>query len=1347
MARRLKIALWILAALLVGLGSAPFWAAPLIDWNSQRQRLAGLLTEALGVAVAIKGDLEVESLLPRAQMSVGRVELVLGAPDESTTVSVERVAVTVRMWPLLDGILDVTSVQIEGIRAAYTIDELGRHQWIERHTPGPHDGGDMADPEAPETRVAPDAKQPFIRDVRLGELQVSDAALVYDNRITQQTLRVSEASLRATLASLADPLELSGEFDLNERPVVLTAALNSPNSLIQGEGAHLTAAVKSALLQASMDLGTWLEPHLGANGSIVVEAPSVGQLAEWLDRPLGQMEDPGALRLSGRVSSTETQAILHALSLSSADWDLTVSGGIVFDEVPTRLSLNIEGDRVDLDRYLPRRAEVPRRVQFGPPGTGRKRDGLDDPIDLSVLQDFQGEMRIALEGLKVRDFEIGRTAFRARLKDSVVDLELGELSLYGGRLLGQVNLDAAGAEPSLDAKLAIDRVDLDSFYKARKENPIIGGQVNGAINVTSRGGTLRELLETLNGTVLLELDPNQDVDPSDSVISKANVQLIIPEHDETPYLLGKLFYAGEAITFDIGTAPLPKVVADPGFALDVSVTSDLATLAYKGDVYRSPIFSLNGDLNADLPSAGRLAQWLGAPLPRDPGPVTLKASFESDGTEGHIKEAFVQGEDLNAEVSGSFDFSGEVSKFNLHAKTGVLRIDRYLPEAAAGEDEAPASDSGGRRTVVLLDDLSDEPLDLAAFRRLEGQIAIASEGVILPGFVVGRVALGFQVQEGLASLDIEELTVNESTLTGKARFDGRQSEAAAELGLKGSKINLDTLLGHKAGEDRPGLGTGDFSIAAKTKGASLKDLLANLTPLVDVSLASVALDERQSLEEVALKFESDGLASEIRLSGTAALDATDRPNLAVAFEVTADPVANLLDNKTYGVRGSGSLDDVKLEVTAEIDTPLTRARPSLEIRSAGDSLAVLASALEMELPVLGPYDVAGRIVSDGTKTELSDFALTLGRSKASGQVSLDAGDDRPTIAGALAFESLDLTEYYGDKGFEDLMADDAKAQASAAGDWIFDESPLPFELLTEADITDFKIEIANLKVDPDVVITEISSSLILKDATLRLADLRGRIYDGDVTGGFEASQGAAAPAVNVELTGANLDYGVFLHAFDIAEGLRGRMDIKLALDGHGTSLRALAAGLDGRIDVNAKEGQFDREMLGLLAFGTGSILGPLLGKDEQGTLDCIVTTFIFEDGLGDTLVQYYETSSFAMAGDGIIDLKTETLDFLYNPKARETSLMRLATPFRVSGSLQSPDVSVDAGGTLLAAAKTAGTIASFINPLVGLGVLAGQAAMKDRNGCETANKIQLGEIPVEDPEPRENPFLKQKDRN
>jgi len=468
----------------------------------------------------------------------------------------------------------VTRLHVDGVRLAYSVDELGRHHWIDGRAEAPDNSADV--------------DKPFIRDVRLDDVQISNTELLYDNELTQQTLHATEVSLRATLDSLADPLELSGKLDLNERPVVLTAVLDSPGSLIRGEGARLATTIESDLLQVSLDLEAWLAPQLGANGSIDVQAPSVGQLAQWLDRPLGQMEDPGALRLSGRVSSTETRATLHALALSSADWDLTVSGAVAFDEVPIRLSLNIEGDRVDLDRYLPKRAEAPRRVRFGSPGKAQEEAGLDDPIDLSMLQDFQGEVRIALDGLKVRDFEIGRTIFLAKLKDRVVSVELGELSLYGGRLVGLLSLDASGPEPALDAKLAIVQIDLDSFYQARASDAVIHGEINGAINVTSRGQTPRALIKALNGAVLLELDPGQEIDPAHPVISKANVQLLIPENDENPYLLGRLFYGGEEVTFDIETAPLPKVLADQGFALDASLETNLATLAYKGDVYRSP---------------------------------------------------------------------------------------------------------------------------------------------------------------------------------------------------------------------------------------------------------------------------------------------------------------------------------------------------------------------------------------------------------------------------------------------------------------------------------------------------------------------------------------------------------------------------------------------------------------------------------------------------------------------------------------------------------------------------------------------------------------------------------------
>jgi len=1330
MARSLKIALGIAVLLVLVAGSAPFWAPPLIDWNSQRARLAGLLSEAAGVPVAIRGDIEVESLLPRTRLSVGGIEATTDAGDETATVAIERIDLALAVWPLLDGVLEVTRLRVEGARVAYRIDALGRHHWIERRARAP---------EPEETAAAPERGEPFIRDVRLGEVGVSDGEFLFSNELTGQTLHATGVSLRATLDALAAPLELAGEFDLNQRRVVLSAALDSPDRLMRGEGARLAATLDSAWLKANVNLETWLAPHLGANGSVDVRAPSVGELAAWLDRPLGQMEDPGELRLSGRVSSTETRTILHALALSSPDWDLTVSGEVVFDEVPTRLALDIEGDRVDLDRYLPEPVEAPRRVRFGRPGMAPDDSALDDPIDLSLLEDLQGEVRIAIEGLKVRNFEIGRTTFLAKLKDRVVDVELGELGLYGGRLVGFMNVDASGAEPDLDAKLAIDRVNLDSFYETHAADSIVGGEINGAINVVSRGWTPRALITALNGAVLLELDQREQDDPARPVISKANVQLLIPENDENPYLLGRLIYNDVGVSLDIETAPLPTIVTERGFALDASLEAGLASLTYKGKVYRSPIVSFDGALMADVASAGRLAKWLGAELPQDPGPVTLKATFESDGTQGRIAEAYIEGQDLKAEVNSDFDFSGPVSKFNLRAKTGVLRLDRYLPQAAEAQSEAPSDDSAKRKTVLLLEDVSNEPLDLAPFRRLLGHIEIASEGVVLPGTVIGGVALGFHSEDGLARLEIEKLEVNESVLTGAAEFDARGAAATADLSLEGSNIDLDNLLDLKGGAPR--LGKGDMALQAKTTGASLRALLRNLAPQIDLEVASVALDESRSLEGLVVTARADGLEGPFHLLGDGAFRAADGSAPTVALDVTGDSVAKLLGNETFSFEGGAGFGDVRIEFNAGIETPVTGAEPTLQLRASGGSLTDLASLLETELPAVGPFKVAGRIASGGRKAELSDLDVTLGKSQVSGTLTVEMAEGRPAIAGRLSFANLDVTEYYGDGDLADNAQD-----GSESGKWIFPDDSLPFELLSEADITDFEVVIASLKVDPDVVISDISSNLTLKDTTLRLSELRGRIYDGEVSGGFKAEQGVALPAVELKLTGENLDYGVFLRAFDITEQVRGRMDIKLALDGVGPSLRTLAASLDGRMDFNARDGEIDREMLGLLAFGTGSILGPLLGEDDRGKLDCIVTTFIFEDGIGDTLVQYYETSIFAMSGKGQIDLKTETLDILYDPVARETSLMKLAVPFRVTGALQSPDVKVDTGGTIVAAAKTAGTIASFINPLVGLGVLAGQAALKDRNGCQTADRIQSGEVQVEKPEERTRSFLRDKDQ-
>ncbi len=129
-------------------------------------------------------------------------------------------------------------------------------------------------------------------------------------------------------------------------------------------------------------------------------------------------------------------------------------------------------------------------------------------------------------------------------------------------------------------------------------------------------------------------------------------------------------------------------------------------------------------------------------------------------------------------------------------------------------------------------------------------------------------------------------------------------------------------------------------------------------------------------------------------------------------------------------------------------------------------------------------------------------------------------------------------------------------------------------------------------------------------------------------------------------------------------------------------------------------------------------MGPLLGDDKNSNLNCIVARFDVKKGIAKSKAILVDTSTFTVAGDGQIDLRTEELDLYFDTESRKASIASLAVPFQVGGTLKSPQVSPDPVGTALGAAKAAGVV---VNPLVGLGVIvAEQAAEEDENPCVVA---------------------------
>ncbi|MGF1639361.1 MAG: AsmA family protein, partial [Rhodospirillales bacterium] len=106
---------------------------------------------------------------------------------------------------------------------------------------------------------------------------------------------------------------------------------------------------------------------------------------------------------------------------------------------------------------------------------------------------------------------------------------------------------------------------------------------------------------------------------------------------------------------------------------------------FDGKVQQRPLPGLDGTFDLDVPSVGRLAAWLGAPLDRrvgDPGPLKVRAVFAAEGEAVALREATVDGKGLSARAHGSFDGSGDVTRITAVIESGVLDIDRYLPPPA-----------------------------------------------------------------------------------------------------------------------------------------------------------------------------------------------------------------------------------------------------------------------------------------------------------------------------------------------------------------------------------------------------------------------------------------------------------------------------------------------------------------------------------------------------------------------------------------------------------------------------------------------------------------------------------------
>ncbi len=386
----------------------------------------------------------------------------------------------------------------------------------------------------------------------------------------------------------------------------------------------------------------------------------------------------------------------------------------------------------------------------------------------------------------------------------------------------------------------------------------------------------------------------------------------------------------------------------------------------------------------------------------------------------------------------------------------------------------------------------------------------------------------------------------------------------------------------------------------------------------------------------------------------------------------------------------GTPDLIRITVDGAIQDPLERKGVSLTITGEARDLRAVADKAGVDSPLSGPLTLAGKIADTApNRYALSDFDLKAGNSDLRGEATLAMGGSKPVVNAKFASTQVDLAAFTAPPGKHAPGAPGKPGepgQPALEGGRVFSDDPLPFDLLNASDgEVRYRAEKVLAK---GTAMGDLTVNANWRNGEFHLRPLTGELSGGKIN--VELSANARGQSVSGKIDIKDLQLGDLLEKTGTSDLLRrGKTDLTVEFRGAGRSLRAVMAGLKGYSTLHVDEGAIQSKFVDLLGADVVRVLSPLQDSGPQTSLRCVVNRFDIKGGIATPKVLFIETGKITVAGEGNINLGTEQIALVLTPRPKEASLMSLAIPIRVGGTLAKPSFSPDTGAALRGAAGAA----------------------------------------------------------
>ncbi|MBS8241129.1 AsmA family protein [Marinobacter lipolyticus] len=553
------IALGIVGLIVLAIAAVAI-AVMVIDPNTYKPQIEKAAEDATNLDLILEGDIG-WSFIPLG-LELNDVEATL---EGERFVRLDQLVAQVNFWSLITMSPQVNTFLLDGLDARLNVDKDGNGNWTRVMPEGdaaPEEETAAAEeePAAPETTddAAAD-REPLNFNVE--NVQISNAQIHYNDESTGQSVTLEDFTVNASEITLGSsfPLDVSFHFETNQPQFAVDGRLNARLAAnealnefgisdleavfdMNGEpfGGNAVTAELAGAIEANLENETatingftasladlTLNTDLAVNGfgdnpelkgTVSIDQFSLKKLLAALGQPAIETEDPEVLEavaLSTNIGGPAGTVELSDLSITLDD--TTFTGGGSYTLSNSAVALNLQGDAINADRYLPPTAEE------GESGAGESSQDDEssgqtssapatasaaeesDLLPLETLRTLLLDIDLGLGELIISNLNIQEIKSSITAKEGLMKVDEFSGKLYYGSFDANVTLDARSNNPSWAIGSKVTNVQTLPLLTDLAEIDMLSGGANLNVDIKTTGNRVSTLRENANGEISFNL--------------------------------------------------------------------------------------------------------------------------------------------------------------------------------------------------------------------------------------------------------------------------------------------------------------------------------------------------------------------------------------------------------------------------------------------------------------------------------------------------------------------------------------------------------------------------------------------------------------------------------------------------------------------------------------------------------------------------------------------------------------------------------------------------------------------------------------------------------------------------